>query len=49
MHVDTIREAVRRQPFVQLRNWAEEVESFWSDQLEGFKEYAEGTRKGKRK
>ena len=39
---------LRRQPFVQLRNWAAEVETFWSDQLESFKEYAEVTRKGKR-
>ena len=39
---------LRRQPFVQLRNWAAEVEAFWSDQLEGFKEYVERDRKGKR-
>jgi DNA-binding transcriptional ArsR family regulator len=37
---------LRRQPFAQLHHWAAQVESFWSAQLEGFKEYAE-TRKGK--
>jgi DNA-binding transcriptional ArsR family regulator len=39
---------LRRQPFEQLRNWAAEVEEFWSDQLASFKEHAEGMRKGKR-
>jgi DNA-binding transcriptional ArsR family regulator len=39
---------LRREPFVQLRSWAAEVESFWSKQMESFKEYAETTTKGKR-
>jgi DNA-binding transcriptional ArsR family regulator len=39
---------LRQQPFLQLRNWAAEVEALWSDQLGSFKEYAEGPRKGKR-
>ena len=39
---------LRREPFVQLRSWATEVESFWSKQLESFREHAETTRKGKR-
>ena len=39
---------LRHLPFVQLRDWASEVESFWSDQLAGFKSAAEGARKGKR-
>ena len=39
---------LRPQPFVQLRNWLTEVEALWSDQLAGFKAYAEGPRKGKR-
>ena len=39
---------LRPQPFLQLRNWAVEVESLWSDQLSNFKQYAESGRKGKR-
>ena len=39
---------LRPQPFVQLRNWLTEVEALWSDQLAGFKAYAESPRKGKR-
>jgi DNA-binding transcriptional ArsR family regulator len=39
---------LRKQPFVQLRHCAAGVESFWSDQLSGFKDFAEGPRKGKR-
>lgn len=39
---------LRREPFVQLRSWAAEVESFWTKQLRSFKEYAETTRTGKR-
>ena len=39
---------LRPQPFVQLRNWAVEVESLWSDQLANFKQYAESGKRGKR-
>jgi DNA-binding transcriptional ArsR family regulator len=39
---------LRHQPFQQLRDWAAEVESFWSDRLAGFKNAAEGAEKGKR-
>jgi DNA-binding transcriptional ArsR family regulator len=39
---------LRRQPFTQLRNWAAEVEEFWSEQLDSFKQHAEGIQKGKR-
>ena len=39
---------LRLQPFLQLRNWAAEVETLWSGQLANFKQYAEGGRKGKR-
>jgi hypothetical protein len=39
---------LRLQPFLQLRNWAAEVEALWNDQLENFKQYAESGRKGKR-
>jgi DNA-binding transcriptional ArsR family regulator len=38
---------LRQEPFVQLRNWAADVEALWSDQLENFKEFAESGRKGK--
>ena len=38
---------LRRQPFVQLRDWAAEVESLWTDQLANFKQHAE-SRKGPR-
>ena len=40
---------LRREPFVQLRDWAAEIEEFWSDQLASFKEHAERPKKGKRK
>jgi DNA-binding transcriptional ArsR family regulator len=39
---------LRHQPFQQLRDWTAEVESFWNDQLAGFKSAAEGARKSKR-
>jgi DNA-binding transcriptional ArsR family regulator len=32
---------LRRDPFVELRSWAEEVEAFWTDQLQAFKAHAE--------
>jgi DNA-binding transcriptional ArsR family regulator len=35
---------LRREPFAELREWLTEVESFWSDQLDAFKEHAERTR-----
>jgi DNA-binding transcriptional ArsR family regulator len=36
---------LRREPFRALGRWLDEVETFWAGQLEGFKEYAERTRK----
>jgi DNA-binding transcriptional ArsR family regulator len=39
---------LRRAPFTALRKWLDEVEAFWSFQLDGFAEHAEHTR-GKRK
>ncbi len=30
-----------RQPFSQLREWLEQVEAFWTDELAAFKAYAE--------
>lgn len=38
---------LRPQPFRGLRRWLEEVELFWANELDAFKEYAERTR-GKR-
>ncbi|MBL8714816.1 MAG: winged helix-turn-helix transcriptional regulator [Myxococcales bacterium] len=35
---------LRRAPFAALRDWVEEVEAFWGDQLASFKEHAERTR-----
>jgi DNA-binding transcriptional ArsR family regulator len=34
-----------RQPFAHLREWVEEVEAFWGEQLGAFKAYAEGKHK----
>jgi DNA-binding transcriptional ArsR family regulator len=39
---------LRREPFNGLRGWLDEVEAFWSLQLDGFKEHAERTRGKKR-
>ncbi len=38
---------LERQPFEALRSWVEDVETFWSGQLDSFKVHAERTR-GKR-
>jgi len=32
---------LRREPFAGLRVWLEDVEAFWTDQLESFKQHAE--------
>ncbi|HEX2171421.1 MAG TPA: metalloregulator ArsR/SmtB family transcription factor [Dehalococcoidia bacterium] len=38
---------LRPEPFSELRNWLDEVEAFWGDQLDAFKAHAEGShRKG---
>jgi DNA-binding transcriptional ArsR family regulator len=34
--------ALRPEPFTELRGWVEEVEAFWGEQLQAFKDYAEG-------
>jgi DNA-binding transcriptional ArsR family regulator len=39
---------LERQPFSELRDWLEEVEAFWGDQLQAFKEHAEKRAKSKR-
>jgi DNA-binding transcriptional ArsR family regulator len=36
--------ALRRDRFVELRSWLEDVESFWGDQLSAFKAHVEKTR-----
>jgi DNA-binding transcriptional ArsR family regulator len=36
---------LRREPFAELRSWIDEIESFWTLQLDSFKEHAERTRK----
>jgi DNA-binding transcriptional ArsR family regulator len=38
---------LRREPFVELRGWLEEVEGFWTDQLAAFKEHAEARHRKK--
>jgi DNA-binding transcriptional ArsR family regulator len=38
---------LKRERFVELRDWVAEVEAFWVDQLDSFKAHAERTR-GKR-
>jgi len=42
--------SLRPEPFAELRDWLRQVESFWTDQLQGFKAHAERTRRpgGKR-
>jgi DNA-binding transcriptional ArsR family regulator len=32
---------LRPQPFARMRTWLDEVESFWSDQLDGFRAHVE--------
>lgn len=32
---------LRRKPFADLQGWLDEVEAFWSDQLDAFKAHAE--------
>jgi DNA-binding transcriptional ArsR family regulator len=32
---------LRRRPFTQLRGWLDEVEGFWREELEAFKEHVE--------
>jgi DNA-binding transcriptional ArsR family regulator len=39
---------LRREPFAALRGWLDDVEAFWSMQLDGFKAHAERTRGKKR-
>ena len=35
---------LRPEPFAELKQWIEQVEAFWGDELASFKEHAERTR-----
>ena len=37
--------SLERERFVELRDWLQEVEAFWGDQLQAFKTHAERRRK----
>jgi DNA-binding transcriptional ArsR family regulator len=37
---------LRPEPFVDLQAWLEQVQAFWTDQLEAFKAHVERTQKG---
>jgi DNA-binding transcriptional ArsR family regulator len=39
---------LERAPFTELRDWLGEVEAFWGDQLQAFKEHAEKRARPKR-
>ena len=39
---------LRPEPFVALQAWLDQVQAFWTDQLDAFKAHAERTRKGDR-
>src|SRR5215468_11240816 len=38
---------LRRKPFTQLRNWIDDIECFWKDQLQAFKAHAERPKRGR--
>jgi DNA-binding transcriptional ArsR family regulator len=40
---------LRQAPFVELSSWLQEVEGFWTDQLDAFKRHAERSQRSKRK
>ena len=40
---------LRQRPFSQMREWVEEVESFWAGELAAFKQHAERTRGPRKK
>lgn len=37
---------LRQEPFSELHRWLDEVEAFWSAELDAFKQHVERTRKG---
>lgn len=38
---------LRPDPFINLQEWIDQVQAFWTDQLDSFKHYADRTQKGK--
>ena len=40
---------LRREPFIALRGWLDDIESFWMEQLAAFKQHAERPREGRRR
>ena len=40
---------LRRDRFSELREWLDDVEAFWGDELSAFKAHAEKTRGGRRR
>jgi DNA-binding transcriptional ArsR family regulator len=40
---------LRQEQFVALRAWLDEVETFWTNQLDGYRTHVERTRGGKRR
>ena len=38
---------LKREPFVAMRDWLDDIESFWTGQLAAFKQYAERPAKGR--
>lgn len=40
---------LRREPFSALQAWLQEVEGFWTDQLDAFRAHAERRSRGKRR
>ena len=39
---------LRREPFIRLREWLDDVEGFWTEQLGAFKRHAEAASRSKR-
>lgn len=40
--------SLRREPFLELQSWLDEVQVFWSDQLDAFKKHVESKPRDKR-
>lgn len=38
---------LRPEPFIALQAWLDQMQAFWTDQLDAFKEHIERTQKGK--
>jgi hypothetical protein len=37
---------LRQEPFVTLQDWLDQVQAFWTDQLDAFKAHIERTQRG---